>query len=372
MARLVTFLGALASPALALVSSLALSGSAQAGPVNLFIAPANDTSTATAGQVRAFNSLTGVFEGVVAPAQGNSQIQGLTRGPDGSLYGSYFDSRSNIDGRVLRIKPDGTVETFVAAGSGGLKSPAGLTFGATGDLYVANAGGLAGSVLRYDGATGAFLGVFAATGISVPQDIVFGADGHLYVSNGYTDSISRYDGLTGAFLGYFVAPGAFGLDAPIGMAFSSDLDLYVASFPTNRVFRFASGGGTLISTFDLPYVDGTDTLLDVAFGPDQRLYTATRLAQGGTQFLRLDASTGAVLSVFGSMDAPFSFNTGMVFADAGCASLGAAAGQASGCYVPGGVAVPERAPTAWLLAVGLCALGALRRACRSRVDDCCD
>jgi DNA-binding beta-propeller fold protein YncE len=341
------------------VLAVAFATSSYALPLHNFIVPANDTSTATDGQVLAFDSRSGAFAGVVAPNQGVSQIQGLTRGPDGSIYGSYFDTKTNADGRVLRIRQDGTVETFVAPGSGGLLFPLGLTFGPDGNLYVATAVGnnVAGSVLRYDGTTGVFLDVFATTGLSVPQDLVFGPDGNLYVTNGFGDSISRFDGTTGASLGFFVPPGGFGLDAPIGLAFGPSEDLYVASFPTNTIFRFAGATGALVSAFDLPYQDGADTLLDVAFGPDRSLYAAIRQGAGGTTFVRLDPDSGAVLGQFTSLSAPLSFNTGMFFVDQACASLRSVEGQASGCFAPR--PLPEPGSIA-LVVIGLCLLMALR------------
>jgi streptogramin lyase len=338
--------------------ALGLFGSfaSEAAPIQSLFVPANDTTTASNGQILEFDSRTGDYVGIAAASQGVSQIQGMTLGPDGSLYGSYFDTNTNTDGRVLRIRPDGGVETFVAPGSGGLYSPLGLTFGPDGHLYVANN---LGNVLRFNGTTGAFLDVFAS-GLSAPQDVVFGPDGHLYVSNGLGDSISRFDGKTGASLGFFVAPDAFGLDAPIGVAFGRTQDLYVASFLGNTIFRFEGISGALISTFDLPYTDGIDTLLDVAFGPDRNLYAAMRPDAGGTRILQLDPDSGAVLGQFASLASPLSFNTGMLFVDQACSSLQSVEGQASGCFAPKPVSEPG---TLGLLALGI---GGLLIAYRTR------
>ena len=76
---------------------------------------------------------------------------------------------SRANGRVLRY--DGTtgayVGDFVSAGSGGLESPIGLTFGPDGNLYVANGYKPDGTspstngVFRYDGTSGAFIDVFS-------------------------------------------------------------------------------------------------------------------------------------------------------------------------------------------------------------------
>lgn len=63
--------------------------------------------------------------------------------------------------------------TRVAAGSGGLGGPHGSAFGPGGDLFVGSAG--TNEVLRYDGATGAFEGVFvsSSTGLINPVAIHF-------------------------------------------------------------------------------------------------------------------------------------------------------------------------------------------------------
>jgi len=307
-----------------------------ASPLQAFIVPANNSLLAANGEILGFDSRTGAFTGIIAPNQGSSIINGLTYGLDGSLYATYFTALGSTDAGVLRIRRDGTVSIFVALGSGGPTARGGLAFGPDGNLYVAAAVGnnLAGEVLRYDGTSGAFLGVFASTGLSVPEDLVFGPDGNLYVTNGYGDSVSRFNGRTGASMGFLVAPGAYGLDAPAGLAFGRSEDLYVTSFPTNTIYRFARGTGALVSMFDLPYLDAVDTLLDVAFGPDRNLYTAIRLASGSTDVLELDPDTGAVLSHFANMAAPLSFNTGMLFVDQACSSLRFNEGQASGCFAP--------------------------------------
>jgi hypothetical protein len=59
-------------------------------------------------------------------------------------------------------------------------------------------------VLRYDGATGAFLGNFVETGsggLGEPTGLDFGSDGDLYVADGSSLKVLRYDGSTGDFVG---------------------------------------------------------------------------------------------------------------------------------------------------------------------------
>ena len=72
-------------------------------------------------------------------------------------------------------------------------------------------------VLRYKGATGAFLDVFipaGSGGLSGPRGLAFGPDGMLYIANRNTADVRRYDGRTGAFVDIAI-PTASGLDDPV-------------------------------------------------------------------------------------------------------------------------------------------------------------
>src|SRR5262245_17983192 len=71
------------------------------------------------------------------------------------------------------------------------------------------------SVERFDLATGAWLGSFVPAGsggLSSPDGMTFGLDGNLYVCNERASSVLRYDGRTGASLGTFVPSGSGGMD----------------------------------------------------------------------------------------------------------------------------------------------------------------
>lgn len=349
-----------------LLAGILISEAATASPVTGLYTPANNSGTASNGIIFKFDSLTGANIALSGSNLGASQIQGMTRGPDGNLYASAFNTGSNTDGRIVRFDPNGDlIGTFVLPGSGGLVGPAGLTFGPDGNLYViSNNGFNPGKVLRYDGSTGGFIDVFA-TGVVIGQKIAFGPDASLYVTNGLGNSISRFNGSTGALLGY-VGLGTTGFQAPIGMAFGPTGDLYVASFPTNSIFRFNAGTGVLVGQFSLPNLDGYDsnlgisfqydTLLDIAFGPDQNLYAAMR--GYGTAILELNPNSGVILDQFATLPGPYSFNTGMIFVDQQCSQLGLSVGSASGCFVP--TAIPEPGPL-FLLSLALSGLLLTRR-----------
>ena len=104
------------------------------------------------------------------------------------------------------------------------------------DLLVASQG--SGSVLRYDGQSGAFIDAFVSAGsgglasgcFHGPSGMLFGPDGNLYVtSGGSSDSVLRYDGQTGEFIDQFVTSGSGGLNQPAFLVFGPDGNLYVSS-----------------------------------------------------------------------------------------------------------------------------------------------
>jgi hypothetical protein len=171
-----------------------------------------------------------------------------------------------------------------------------------GNLYVGSCENA--RVLRYDAATGAFLGIFVAPGsggLDCPWGLVFGPDGHLYVANFDDDpatiaSVLRYHGQTGAFLGAFVAPGSGGIDGPEGLTFGPDGNLYVAS--NNGVLRYNGSTGAFLGVFVPTGSGGLASPADVVFGPDSHLYVADGTAPAASNVLRYNGSTGAFLGVF--------------------------------------------------------------------------
>src|SRR5262249_14233741 len=138
--------------------------------------------------VARFDWASQTYHPFVAPNSGGlAEAYGIAVGPDGSVYVS--DPNQNI---VYRYDSTGAPEPapgqsgaiFVAAGSGGLNVPVGVTFGADGNLYVVSNG--TDQVLRYQGPSGASPGAFmdafvSITGASAPNSLTFGPDGNLYV-----------------------------------------------------------------------------------------------------------------------------------------------------------------------------------------------
>jgi DNA-binding beta-propeller fold protein YncE len=194
----------------------------------------------------------------------------------------------------------------VFASGGGLDNPVGLTFGPDGHLYVA--GALTQSVLRYDGASGAFLGSFVSVAGLDPRHVNFGPDGHLYVADAATDAVLRFDGASGAPLGAFASGG--GLDGPNGFTFGPSGDLYVVSVLTDRVKRYDGRSGAYLGNFASTNMDGPH---DVSFGPDGDFYVSNAFT---TRIQRFDGETGAFLGTF-VLDSRLANPLGLVWDDQG-------------------------------------------------------
>jgi hypothetical protein len=157
----------------------------------------------------------GGFLGVYATLNHTGGATGLVWGPDGKLYVS-----TRFSSGVERC--DGTsCSDFVTSGSGGLSRTAGMVFGPDGHFYVGSEN--TNQVLRYNGITGAFEGVFVAAGsggLLRPAGILFGPEGDLYVASADTDSVLRYDGKTGAFVGTYISAANGGAPGgPRGISF---------------------------------------------------------------------------------------------------------------------------------------------------------
>jgi streptogramin lyase len=196
---------------------------------------------------------------------------------------------------------------FVKKNSGGLGDSVGMDFGPDHNLYVSNGGpfpvpGEATNVLRFDGVTGASLGVFADGGqITSPRSVVFGPDGNLYVADGNgPGQVLRFSGTTGAFLDTFVHPGSGGLSHPSAMLFGPDGNLYVIATDQSEVLRYNGQTGAFMDTFITPGSGGLTIPVSMAFGPDGNLYVANTHLNDTTPggVLRYNGRTGAFTGMF--------------------------------------------------------------------------
>jgi hypothetical protein len=114
--------------------------------------------------------------------------------------------------------------TFVAVGSGGLHNARGAAFGPDGNLYVTDFTTIATQVLKYNGTTGAFIGVFASdtgacSALNLPRGLTFGPNGNLFVGSFGSGDIFEYNGSTGACVTDFVPSSSGGLGGPTFLVF---------------------------------------------------------------------------------------------------------------------------------------------------------
>jgi RHS repeat-associated protein len=210
-------------------------------------------------------------------------------GPDGNLY--VVDINRAI--RRYSGLTGAFIDNFVPVGVGGLTAPLAAVFGPDGNLYVGDNG--AQVIRKYNGTTGAYIGVFNSGGsLNVPTDLVFGPDGNLYVAD-ETDVV-EFDGVTGAFISVFVPSGTGGLSGPGTLRFGCDGNLYVGNAGSG-VERFNGSTGAFISPAIIP----TNPVRDdggLAFGPNNDVYLGTyHNSQPIDEVLRYSSQTGSVTTI---------------------------------------------------------------------------
>ncbi len=197
-------------------------------------------------------------------------VDGVAVGPDGALYISHRSKN-----RIRKVRSDGVITTIAGngiagySGDGGpaleasLNFPAGLTFDASGNLYIADRNnhrvrkvdpdGLITTVAG-DGVAdwGGDNGPAVEAHLNYPSDVAVGPEGHLYISDRSNNRIRKVDAdgiiTTVAGLGIPDFGGDFGLarDAllkyPFGIHLDAEGNLYVADRGNNRVRKVDSRG----------------------------------------------------------------------------------------------------------------------------------
>ncbi len=250
--------------------------------------------------------------------------------PTGAVFspvdGNYYVA-SSASNEILRYNglTGAFIDTFVTAGDGGLTQPEGIALGPDGDgdgfpeLFVASR--LTDQILRYDGATGAFLDVFAASPMPwQPAGIAFGPDAsgdgspELYVSGYLWDNVIELDGVSGGYRRELVPSGRGGLTGPVGLSFESDGRLYVASSNDDSILRYDAATGAFVDDMVVTALGGLDQPQYFVIGPDANgdgdgeLYVSSF---GTDSVMRYNARTGAFVDEYvfannGGLDAPTS------------------------------------------------------------------
>jgi DNA-binding beta-propeller fold protein YncE len=195
---------------------------------------------------------------------------------------------SRLANQVLRF--DGATGEFLGRFDGpgsGLQTPNGVLLGADGFVYVASRDGA--QILRFH-FDGTFDRVFASGPEMLgPSGIIFGPGGDLYVANSLANNVSQYDRHTGALVKTFGTGGE--LSNPISLAFGPDGDLYVTSATNNRLVRYNGASGALVGVVAEGGVLANPT--DVKLGPDGLLYISSVLQN---RIARYDVTSGLIES----------------------------------------------------------------------------
>lgn len=186
-------------------------------------------AVAATNTVRAVDSATGASLGVFIAGGGLVSPGSMMLSPNGTLL--IASSGSN---RVLEYNATtGAFIRILVNGGGSLLGPFGLAIAPSGELLVTSSNGM---VLKYDVSTGAALGVLVSPGsggLSAPRGMLVLPDGTLLVTSagggfggGGVTGLLRYDSATGAFLGRWdlggVTNGFWGLRQPWALRLSAD------------------------------------------------------------------------------------------------------------------------------------------------------
>jgi hypothetical protein len=211
--------------------------SASAGSADsLYIGDGSDNT------IKQFDATTGAYEGtlVTSGSQGLLGPRGLIFRNDGQLLVVNQNVGLPTNGAVLRYNGQTGVPLGAlvpASDPNAPFAPRGMVLGANHTLYVADDGNLDGITLgrlaRFNSETGAFLGDLEPTGFSgdfYPRADVLGPDGLLYVSVRNIaptgGEVMRWDPATGDYLGSFITGNATNdLNRPEGLAFGPDGNL---------------------------------------------------------------------------------------------------------------------------------------------------
>jgi len=265
-------------------------------------------------RVRFFDGETGDFRETMW--NGMTWAHQIRMGPDGLVYLARLTIVQRMDLKTGRTI-DNFLDSVIEAPNSVLTD---LLFTDEGDILVLDNVGK--EIRKYDGETGAFLGVFAdllPVGMASPKYMEYGPDGNIYVvgnSGSAANTILRVDAETGALMGSLITPGAGGLTAGQGLVFHSDGILYVSNAGANNVLRYDAITGHFLGVAVSSNSGGLSNPHSLRFGPDGFLYVASRNTDS---VKRYNIKTGDYLGDFvASGDDGLDSPAGLLFVPATC------------------------------------------------------
>lgn len=162
----------------------------------------------------------------------------LSFGPDGYLYVSQWGERQSSVARF-----DATTGQFVDEFTENLNQPLDHAWDRRGNLYVSCFGSK--EVRKYDERGRFRERLPGSEELNGPTNIWFGEDSNLYVADWPTGRILRLDGGSGRFQGVFIS----GMKRIEGVAMGPDGRLYLCDWQANIVQRYDARTGNFIDTF---------------------------------------------------------------------------------------------------------------------------
>lgn len=208
---------------------------------------------------------------------------------------------------ILRF--DAATGAFLGDFTTAITQPRLLALGSNGDVYAPNyVASSAGDVLRFD-STGASLGVWASGGLYSPVGGAFDAAGNLYVTSCGNADIVRFQAGTGASLGVFATSPNGSLACATGLVFLPGGDLLVAEQNTDTIQRYHGSTGQWLGAFAAGGLLNSPEEIKLHGGD---LYVANF---SGNNVLRYNGSTGAFVSQFvpsgaGGLNGPYGLEFG--------------------------------------------------------------
>jgi sugar lactone lactonase YvrE len=199
---------------------------------------------------------------------------------NGNLWVTILMSNSVVEFAASELNGDGTPAPAIAitANAGSLNAPAGLTFDASGNLWVANAG--SNTVVEFTASQLASSGsptpavTISASGQSLvgPSGIAFDTSGNVWVANEVVSTVVKFTPAQLAASGaptpaVTLDPNANSISGPIMIAFDAKGDLWFANGFSNTLVAFAprqlAASGSPTPTVTLSTNSGS---LDFPFG----------------------------------------------------------------------------------------------------------